>query len=201
MTAPTITKPTYKRTEQTRAKISKGAQKQGGQRSRAVKNKLVTAMRAIRKEIASKSWSHSTGRAELDYSELCRRADVHNTTLYPKKQDDDLKKERRARLFKRVNAWIEGVNQRRVKAERQTRRSQASRIEDWKVLYDGLANSHHLTELHLKQANTNLAKANEAIEALKQDVIRLTEIVVNTAGNNVVSIQTIEREPVTPKKK
>ncbi|USX25325.1 hypothetical protein NHH73_22380 [Oxalobacteraceae bacterium OTU3CINTB1] len=200
MTDPLKMKSHFKRTEETRARISASAQKKGVERSRAVKQKVVAAMRAIRKEIAASCWSHSAGRVELDYSELCRRAGIHNTTLYPKRQDDEVKKEWRARLFKRVNAWVKAVNKRREKVERQTRRSQASRIEDWKTLYDGLANSNHISELQLKQATTNLANAQETIEALKLDVIRLTEIVVKTAGSNVVQLQPKGRDPGTPKK-
>jgi len=195
-----------KHSAETRAKMRAGALKRGTQRSRTIGRKLLIGMRAIRKELKENTWVHSKGLHDLDLAELCRRANVNHTTLYPKKDDaksgNQIQVERRARMMRRCKLWISRVNRRRQEVVRNTRRSLASRIADWKEMYEGLVTSNRITELELDQTVTDLgrvteqlAKANETISALNQEVARLTGIVASYAGQNVVPLKSQSKKP------
>lgn len=155
-------------------------QARGKKRSMEIAAKVRSTMSRIDEEIRSNEGVYPFNKGSLSSAELCRRADIHPTTLFTPKQRE---------LGREVNAWLQHIKTGNAIGRAAVRRSLGERIEDWRQLYIALAQAHRDTELELQQLEhekihllndvTDLQLKNRCLED------RLNELV----GSNVVPLK------------
>jgi hypothetical protein len=155
-------------------------QARGKKRSMEIAVKVRSTMNRIVDEIRSNEGVYPFNKGSLSSAELCRRANIHPTTLFTPKQRE---------LGREVNAWLEQVKTGNTVGRAAVRRSLGERIEDWRQLYNALAQAHRDTELELQQLEfeknhllndlTDLQLKNRCLED------RLNELM----GSNVVPLK------------
>ena len=117
-------------------------QARGKKRSLEIAVKVRSMMSKIYEEVCSNGGVYPFNKGSLSSAELCRRADIHPTTLFTPKQRE---------LGREVNEWLERVKTGNIVGRAAVRRSLGERIEDWRQLYNALAQAHRDTELELQQ--------------------------------------------------
>lgn len=175
------TRDTGKRTDATRELIRAKALERGQLRSAETRGRVLTAMAAIEQEMASNDGIYPQNGGAVSAAEVARRAGVHSTTLFSPKQRE---------LGEEVRAWLESLKKRRAVSVSAVKRSLAERIADWKELYEGLAQSHRDTELHLQQVEAELGQAREQLAAVTRERDALREQLARVGGGSVVPLHT-----------
>lgn len=168
------------RSESTRALMKERALERGHQRSDDVRERVRSVMKTIEKEMDGNDGIYPHNKGALSSAEVARRANVHPTTLFSAKQ--------RA-LGEEVKQWLETIKTRKVVGRGPVRRDLASRLADWRRLYDGLAQSHRDTELELQQTQADLERARMDTEGLKRENEQLKRLLDVASMRKVVTLQ------------
>lgn len=165
------------RSNSTRALMKVRAQERGRLRSDEVRERVRSVMKGIEKEMEGNGGIYPHNKGALSSAEVARRAGVHTTTLFSPKQRD---------LGAEVKQWLEVIKTGKVVGRGPVRRELATRIADWRRMYEGLAQSHRDTELDLQQAQSNLVKTSEELNKLQRENDRLQKLLDKLGGANVV---------------
>jgi hypothetical protein len=168
------------RSEATRALIKERALERGKRRSDDVEKRVRAMMITIEQEIAGNDGIYPLNGGALSGAELARRAGVHPTTFYSKTQ---------RKLGEDVQTWVDTISAANVVGRGPVRRNLSERLEDWKTLYNGLAQSHRDTELELQQTEAELAAAREEIEKLRNENEGLREFLAKAGHEKVVPLR------------
>lgn len=175
--------------ESTKALLRKRAKERGERRSDSVREHVLGAMQAMKEEIDKNNGVYPGNR--LSAAEVARRAGIHTTTLFTEKQRE---------LGEEVKKWLQDVAREQSTEVKNTRRDVASRVAEWKRMYDGLAQSHRDTELELQQAEAVLARTQAALEALRQENDGLRKQLKRSDDGPVLSlVKDTQHHPKTPK--
>ncbi|WP_127996163.1 hypothetical protein [Piscinibacter defluvii] len=159
------------------------AQKRGEKRTEDVRARVKATMAAIEQEMASNDGIYPHRNGALSAAEVARRADIHPTSFYT----DKLRT-----LGEEVRDWLDELKREKVVGSVKVKKSLATRIEDWKKLYEGLLQSHRDTELELQETQHQLSDAQKSIKELEQQKARLEQLAGESASKKVV--------PLRPKK-
>lgn len=159
------------------------AQKRGEKRTEDVRAKVKGTMAAIEQEMASNDGIYPHRNGALSAAEVARRAGIHPTSFYTDKLRD---------LGEEVRTWLDELKREKVVGSVKVKKTLATRIEDWKKLYEGLLQSHRDTELELQEAQYQLSEARKSIKELEQQKARLEQLAGEAASKKVV--------PLRPKK-
>lgn len=135
--------------EATREKIREAAIAKGVQRADSVRQRVRDALATIEQEMAENNGTYPRNKGAISSAEVARRAGVHPTTFCNDKHRE---------LGDEVKNWITSLKKTNILGRGPVRRELASRIEDWRRLYEGLAQSHRDTELELQQLQAELAE-------------------------------------------
>lgn len=169
-----------KRSEATRALIQSKALEQGAQRSDDVRVRVMSMMRIIEQEIAGNSGIYPHNEGALSRAEVARRADIHATTLYSKKQRE---------LGGEVGKWLRGLKEKDPIGRGPAKKELSTRIDDWRRLFANLQQSHRDTELDLQEAKAELEKRGETIERLTAENERLVAMLSKNGVDNIVALR------------
>lgn len=167
------------RSQATRALMKKRAKERGERRSNDVRDRVRSAMKSIEEEMDGNGGIYPHNKGALSSAEVARRAGVHETTFFSPKQRE---------LGADVRKWLETIKTQKVVGRGPVRRELAARVADWRRKYDGLAQSHRDTELHLQQAQADLVKASENLDKLQLENDRLRKLLDRAVGEKVVSL-------------
>lgn len=146
------------RSPETKALISAKAKQRAIPASEELRARVRAMMKEIEREIETNDGIYPRDNGALSSAEVARRSNIHPTTLFSPKQRG---------LGKEVKAWIDALKEGKAAGVEQTRRSLATRISDWKQMYEGLAQAHRDTELELHELNVQ-------IKELRSELLRLT---------------------------
>jgi hypothetical protein len=141
-------------------------------------------MAAIEKEMASNDGVYPQNNGAVSAAEVARRAGVHATTFFSPKQRE---------LGEQVRSWLESLKKSKAISVQTVKRSLAERIADWKVMYEGLAQSHRDTELVLQQVEAELSQSRKQLRALSEERDLLREQLVRVGGTSVVPLRPRKR--------
>lgn len=164
------------RSESTRALISERAKLRGQARSSDVGDRVRSAMKTIEQEMDENNGIYPHNKGAVSANEVARRAGIHATTFFTAAQ---------RQLGAEVKSWIESLKTRKVVGRLRVRRELATRIADWRQMYDALAASHHKTELDLQQAEAERDDARKEAEDLKQQVAHMRALLDAATANKV----------------
>lgn len=167
--------------ESARVRLKERALERGRRRSDDVRERVRLAMSAIEKEMHDNEGIYPHNKGALSAAEVARRAHVHPTTLCSPKQ---------RLLGAEVRQWLEVLKSSKGIGEGRGRRELATRIEDWRRLYDGLAQSHRDTELELQQVQAELAQALADLEKALRLNERLQKLLYEISGEKVIPLST-----------
>ena len=159
------------------------AQKRGEKRTEEVRSKVKATMTAIEDEMASNDGIYPHRNGALSAAEVARRAGIHPTSFFTDKLRD---------LGDEVRNWLADLKREKVVGAVKVQKTLATRIEDWKKLYEGLLQSHRDTELELQEAQHQLSEAQKSVKELEQQNARLEQLAGVAASKKVV--------PLRPKK-
>jgi hypothetical protein len=141
-------------------------------------------MRTIEMEIAANDGIYPGNEGALSFNEVARRAKIHNTTLYDEKRYGTFKKE--------VDDWLESIKATAVTGRIKVRREVTERVSEWKELYEGLVESHRISELDLQQAQRKLEVYEAKTRALEAENERLQAALDAAHKGNVVKLPTMK---------
>lgn len=156
------------------------AQKRGEKRTEEVRSKVKATMTAIEEEMASNDGIYPHRNGALSAAEVARRAGIHPTSFFTDKLRD---------LGDEVRNWLADLKREKVIGAVKVHKTLATRIEDWKKLYEGLLQSHRDTELELQEAQHQLSEAQKSIKELEQQRARLEQLVGDAASKKVVPLR------------
>jgi hypothetical protein len=169
-----------KRSESTRALQREKAKAQGKQRTDDVQVRVREIMATIEREIVGNEGIYPHNGGALSKAEVCRRANVHPTTLFSPTQ----------RVFGgEVQDWLDAIKKENVTGRLSVRRTLAERQDDWKKLYEGLAQSHRDTELELQQTQADLKKTSDELSMVKRENARLTSTLATFGHERIVPLK------------
>lgn len=176
----TVQNPRGQHDAKTLEKIRVKALKQGEARADAVETAVREAMRTIEKEIVANEGIYPGNKGALSANEVARRAEVHNTTLYGAKYKS---------LLQDVKTWLKKQETSAITGRMRVKRELATRIADWRELYNGLTESHRITELDLQEAERKQSEANAELNTLREQYNLLLKSIGTAADGKVVSIK------------
>lgn len=162
------TKSNLKRQHSVEAKerMSEAARKRYDANAVKIEERVQSAMTSIEAELTGKGAGSTNVSPTI--AEVARRAAIHEVTLH---------KPRYKTLLNEVKKWKEKFSQPEVESgEGGGKRSQNTRIAEWRQLYNDLKDTHRLTETELFISNEELKVALTEIEKLKQRVADLSKI-------------------------
>lgn len=169
------------RSDSTRELLKTLALERGANRSDELRERVRATMKAIEDEMASNDGIYPHKKGALSSAEVARRAGVHATTFFSPRQRG---------LGDEVRTWLNNLKKEKVVGTGPVRRELATRIADWRRLYDGLAQSHRDTELDLQKTERLLEVAQARIRELEQETSRLQEALKALAAGKVVKLPT-----------
>jgi len=161
-------------------KIRSKALEQGETRADAVETAVRAAMKTIEKEISVNDGIYPGNKGAISVNEVARRADIHNTTLYGSKYKP---------LLQDIKAWLKKLQSSAITGRTRVKRELATRIADWRQLYNGLCESHRITELELQESERKLEEAYAELEMLKKQHGLLLKSLSTSSGGKVISIK------------
>ncbi|MEJ5029898.1 hypothetical protein [Comamonas sp. MYb69] len=164
----------------TREKIRAKALEQGEARADVVETAVRTAMRTIEAEIRDNEGIYPANKGALSANEVARRAGIHNTTLYGTRYKS---------LLQDIKSWKKKLETTAVTGRMRVKRELATRIADWRQLYDGLSESHRITELDLQETERKLEDANAELARLREKYDLLLKSNNISSNRKVVSIR------------
>lgn len=156
------------------------AKARGEKRTKDVRAKVKATMATIEAEMASNEGIYPYRNGALSAAEVARRAGVHPTSFFTDKLRD---------LGREVRDWLEELKREKVVGSVKTQKTLATRISEWKALYEGLLQSHRDTELELQETQYQLSEAKKSIEDLVQQNARLQQLAGAAASEKVVSLR------------
>lgn len=168
------------RSAETRALIQERALERGEERSGAVDRRVRDMMKTIEQEMAANEGIYPHNGGALSAAELARRADVHPTTFFTKKQ---------VALGEDVKDWLKKTKESNIVGKGPVRRNLSDRLDDWKSLYEGLAQSHRDTELELQQIAAELKEAHGEIDRVRGENERLRALLAKSGQTKVVPLR------------
>lgn len=146
-----------------KGQISEALRNKGKSRTNNFVDKITTAMRVIEIEIEQNEGLYPGG--ALNIAELCRRADVNDTTLYNPTHKE--------KTLPFVDKWLKLVLRKMYKGSKAVRKEITNRVEDWKERHAKVATHYHICNIELENRNDEIAILKKKIEALEAEVIRL----------------------------
>ena len=179
MSKPAKKAPARARSSATRALIKESASVQGIQRTEEVVSAVRTAMSSIEDEITAHDGIYPGNKGALSFNEVARRAGIHNTTLYDKERYGAFKSE--------VNDWLKSIKATAVTGRMKVRRAVTERVSEWKELYEGLVESHRISELDLQQAQRKLEESEVKIRSLEAENAKLQAALGAASKGKVVN--------------
>ena len=163
-----------------RGVAKRAAQKRGEKRTEDVRAKVKATMVAIEQEMASNDGIYPHRNGALSAAEVARRADIHPTSFYTEKLRT---------LGEEVRDWLDELKREKVVGSVKVQKTLATRIEDWKKLYEGLLQSHRDTELELQETQHRLSEVQKSVKELEQQKVRLEQLVGDAASKKVVPLR------------
>jgi hypothetical protein len=133
------------------------AQYRGQLRSDEVECKVRAVMDIIKEEVSSNSGIYPHNGGLISKNEISRRAGIGMTTLFTKKQ---------SKFRAEIDLWLVDLMSNSVDSPCGIRLSHAERAEAWKRKYEALSLSHHLSELDLQAARSDLERAETIIKKM-----------------------------------
>lgn len=174
-----------KRTVKTRAEaLKEAAQQQGRARTESVNQKVRSAMRAIEADIQGNDGVYPSNGGALSLNELARRAEIHFTTLHGEKYTS---------LLTEAKEWLVSVKAGHVTGRLRVRKALATRVSEWKDLYERCRQVERDTQLSLQQKDAELERAQDEILVLHREVERLRALVA-ALDPNVIPLRKPNKE-------
>lgn len=136
-------------------KKSNIALKRGAERSKDLQIRVRETLKIIEEEININNGVYPHKNGALSLAEIARRARVHPTTFYSPNQRD---------FGIEVTKWLEKIRFKSTANGTSVRRDLASRVADWRKLFENLQRAQRTIELELQQL-----EANSRLEIEKRD--------------------------------
>ncbi|MBB2777878.1 UNVERIFIED_ORG: hypothetical protein HNP28_003220 [Comamonas terrigena] len=155
------------------------ARKRGDKRTADVRKRVFAAMSVIEVEMNANNDIYPHRNGSLSIAEVARRANIHPTSFYTEKLKG---------LGAEVKIWLNKIKNQKLVGSGKVKKTLTARVGEWKKLYDGLLQSHHVSELELQQAQADLLDSKNKIIELEKDIARLNAIVVDLKRNNIVAM-------------
>lgn len=168
----------------TREKIREAAVAKGVQRTDSVRQRVRETLSTIEQEMAANNGTYPHNKGAISSAEVARRARVHPTTFCNDKHRE---------LGKEVKNWIASLKKTNVVGRGPVRRELASRIEDWRRLYDGLAQSHRDTELELQQLQAELAELKTQLADQQVELQQCRHQLAAASASKVIPIPKVKK--------
>ncbi|WP_208640085.1 hypothetical protein [Massilia violaceinigra] len=149
-----------RKSAETKEKIREKALRQGAQRTLDIVSRTRAALKSIGHEIDSSNGVYPQNGGTLSLAEVARRADVHITTYFS---------HRHKVLREEVNIWLAHRKSAMSASPRKSSRGPDERMNDWKTMYAGLAQSHRDTELELLTVRAELTSLRAELEVLRSE--------------------------------
>lgn len=142
------------------------ARRRGAKRSARVAQKVLEAMRNIRREMNGNDGIYPGNGGAVNKNEVARRAGIHHTTLFSPKQK---------RLGERVSRWISLLKETATVGRERVRRTQAERAADWETRYKLVSTHLELANLKMQSAESERDEALAKVQELRQENAALLE--------------------------
>lgn len=156
--------------------ISKESSQVRIKRSDDFQSTVRSVIEIIKEEMENNSGIYPYNNGSLSLAEIARRAGVHPTSFYTKQQ----------RCFgNEVGEWLDKLKVKNLVGAGRVRRGLASRIEDWKELYQNLQKSQRRIELELQQLEID---SQREISKRDQEIENLRKLLNSSGWPKVVSI-------------
>ena len=146
-----------------KANVAHGGKLRSAKAAAANQAAIATVQRLIEAEMKDNAGVYPHAKV-LGITEVARRAGVKEGVLYKKHY---------AEFIESLRLWLKSMNRQEAPSPPtqdqslpSTRRSLARRVEDWRIAYEALKDSHVMTELDLRAAN-------ERIEVLERRIAEL----------------------------
>ncbi|MYN46770.1 hypothetical protein GTP23_17140 [Pseudoduganella sp. FT93W] len=169
-----------KRSDATRALIQQKALAQGSQRSDEVQARVRAVMKSIEAEIAENEGVYPHNEGAVSGAEVARRADIHPTTLYSKKQRE---------LGIEVGNWLKRLKATEPIGRGAAKKKLVTRIADWKQLFENLKQSYRDTELDLQQTQADLAESLKTIQLLREENANLRALLEKSGAEKIAVLR------------
>lgn len=145
-----------------REQIRASAAARGALRHDEVVVKVTQAMRAIEKEMQANQGLYPMNGGTLNFIELVRRSGIGPKTLFGANYKDSFKKNV-------VEPWLSNLRGVAASSQRESKRSAAQRVSEWRELYEDLLTSYRVSELDWHEARRLRAEAEDKVQQLTKE--------------------------------
>jgi hypothetical protein len=158
------TKPKRNYSDETRERMRAAAMARYDSGAEQTHARVRSLMKTIQEEMASNQGIYPHNKGALSLAEVARRAEMHPLTFHKPRYVD---------LAKEVKEWLETLKQGAIVGRMRVRKDLGTRVQEWKELYEDLAETHRATETDLARTQALLDKALLDNDKLKQ---RLSDV-------------------------
>lgn len=165
-----------KRSEATKLLIQQKALEKGNQRSGEIRTRVEKTLKTIESEILANNGIYPENNGSLSGAEVARRANVHPTTFYSKKQRT---------LGQEVFRWLDNIKKERPATQGAVKKTLSRRIDEWAQLCSNLQQAYRDTELELQQAKADLIDSNNEMKRLTDENNRLRAALAKSSQGKI----------------
>ncbi|WP_124982100.1 hypothetical protein [Ralstonia solanacearum] len=159
-------KPKRTYSDESRERMRTAALARHDDNAEEIRERIRAVMKATQEEMAANNGIYPHNKGAVSLAEVARRAGIHPVTFH---------KERYVELAKEIREWLEALKQGAIVGRMRVRKALATRVQEWKELYEDLLETHRISETDLAYANEQLKEALLENETLKQRVADLTK--------------------------
>ena len=132
----------------------------GEQRTRDVSEKVRRVMLDIERELKANEGIYPFNDGAISLREIAERAKIHPTTIHSKTHKE---------LYGEVQEWLRTLRKKETIGSAPVRLTLASRLEECKLLYEGLRQSHRETELVLQSVEHELEHTQHQLQDSRKE--------------------------------
>ncbi|MGA4196571.1 hypothetical protein ACI2VG_05740 [Ralstonia nicotianae] len=158
--------PKQTRSEESRERMRAAALARHNSNALQTHERVRAVMKAIQQEMAANQGIYPYNKGAVSLAEVARRAGIHPFTFH---------KERYVQLAQEVKAWLENLKGSAVVGRVRVRKELATRVQEWKQLYEDLLEEHRTSETDLAHAEAMLKELQADNEKLRQRLAHLTK--------------------------
>jgi hypothetical protein len=134
-------------TEQSRERMRQAALSRYDSNAEETHTRVRAMMRTIQEEMAANAGIYPHNKGAVSLAEVARRAGIHPVTFH---------KERYVELASEVKLWLETLRKGTTIGRVRVRKELSTRVQEWKLLYESLRETHRITETDLAYAQARL---------------------------------------------
>lgn len=164
----------------TKDSAQSAARKRGERRTADVRARVKAAMSAIESEMAANDGIYPHRNGAVSAAEVARRAEIHPTSFFTEKLSD---------LGGEVKNWLKGLKAEKVVGSTKAKKTLATRVSEWRWLYEALLQSHRDTELELQEEQHLHSESRKRVENLERENARMTALLGDTEKRKVVALR------------